>query len=203
MKSKVQGANAGRLLPAGVHPVTITEFKGLRDDKGNYITNKNGAQGFSVTFECKGKGKFTETFWYSRQTMWRLRKLFKAILLVDNVIQYKAIIGQELWLYIAQEYINDDRTRRPDVFNLVIFDFSPMTESRSKPLIKGDPDDNNGVASEVFVIERHLELKTIEMPKPIEGDTIAFMQEGITPNVSFTEDIEEHPMIEIEEEEGF
>ena len=200
MKSKVTGGSTSG-LSAGIHSVTIKDFKGYKNDKGVYITNRSGAKGFIVTFS-DGKNILTDILWYSEITLWKLRKLFRAIQMNDDVVSYDDIIGKELWLHVAQEYLNNDRRTNPERFELVTFEYSIMTESRSKPAVMGDP--AKGEIGGDFIIERHQELSAIPMPKPIQGDALEFMQKGITPNVDFREQKIEEVVVELEdEEEGF
>jgi hypothetical protein len=207
LKTKVVG-NTGT-LSAGIFHATISDFKAAKDENNNYLQNRKEEYGYEVTFSYNKTKTFKEILWFSNASLWKLKKLFRALQLFSDEVLYKDIIGKELWLCLAEEYINNDAIENPKNYVVVSFDYLAFLGLDNRPNLKGDPEKNNGVASDMFVINRVLELKKLELPKRIEGDSIDYIRKGIQLNEDFLNesknDIEETPVSnEIEEEqEGF
>jgi hypothetical protein len=204
LKTKVTKIGTSDELIAGVFVATIIEFRGAVNKDGHYILNRYGENGYEVTYELSNGLKFTEILWYSVESIWRLRNLLKSILIYSDVINYDDIIGKKLWICLAEEYAGSFQNKESK--RIVSFNYAYYKSDDCKPAILGDPEKNNGVPTDAFIIVRKINLQKVEFPKQLKEEKVISEPaiKGIEINNNFLEEEKEEEIkIEDDNEEEF
>ena len=199
-------------LLTGIHLVTITDVWLAKDNQGKPIKTAEGETGVTVRFTNGKNFSFDNTFWLKGSREWMFKKMCSQAGINPSAPQFKAeSVGKRLWIYIKEVhdidgdlYIQDDITGMP-VINYYIFDYSMCDNPKNKPLRKGDPDTNNGEASDDFLGHRQISAtqklekenkvqvtssasapkeQRIEKAKEIMGDTLV-KSKVMQPNTEF------------------
>jgi len=159
---KVYGKSRPR-LEAGVHLVSIADLKYARDKHGNLRGTKNGELGLEIIFKNKENHSISGIFWLSDEASWLITNLCKAIGIPyegNGQISANNILRKKLFITVANEYLIENGNRKKDTIGNDIYypklmtKFYPVVDPKIKPIIEGDPERNNGIASGEFVIER-------------------------------------------------
>jgi len=174
--------SADRKFPIGIVKAKIKDFRVNKDTFDKIILNKERNFGYQVLFEDEDGNIISEYFWWSKQTIFWIRKLLKAIRL-NQIKQpkFSDIIGKTVWLHVAKQYENNDKIDNPENYNPKIIDFTVYFNDESKPIVSEN--------SKHFIVEVHRELNKVELPKPLNKKIKEFNNEGITPNLTKIEDL--------------
>lgn len=185
-------------MPTGTHLAFIFDMKAKRDANKNPII-KDGEMAILVTF-CNGENQYHEQVYWCGKGNAGKEKYFTQMCLDAMIdmsvtpLSVKQARNKRLWIAIREVYTlvnNGEDVKKSDVtgeaiIEKFIFKTAPVFDADKKPIFKGDPALNDGVASDDFVgyVEEN-EDGYETMPK---GDAPEFSLEvqPVTPEVEAT-----------------
>jgi len=153
-----------QMLP-GLHLVTIDKIMDFTDENGKPKKDKDGHPGIRIIFINKDKKTISDIFYYSMNkndkcaSEWKLRKLKAAMGLSaeksQNAKEYKS---KEIYLVVQKVDLIDkntgeiftDHEGNPKWRSQATSNYYACVEGKSKPIIEGDPEYNNGNPSGIF-----------------------------------------------------
>lgn len=177
-------------IGAGTHLCIIYDIHYLKNAAGTKILAEGQYDILSVIF-TKDKGKEFHEQHYVIDGSWR-QQIFKDMILAAQVTSkvegekptLKDAKGHRLWISIkgVNHWDGDNPVieEGEPVIEHFIFKVHPYIDNGKKPKIAGDPEDNNGIASGVFV-----EYNNIYVEKTINNATKKVIERTIAaPNIA-------------------
>lgn len=153
-----------RRLQPGVHFVSIKGINIARNRTTmmplEFTDKKTGEKygAIEVVFMDKEQTGIVDKFLLGSRHEWILKKLMKAINLPWGADAQEAV-GKKLWIVVACCFVyenqvirTDQKTGMPMWFPKLLPEFFPANEER--PSLKGNPQDNNGVAGPEFTLHQ-------------------------------------------------
>lgn len=146
-------------ITTGIHLVILGGFTAVKNPDGTLKESETGEKLIQVRFTNGHNKHFDKQYWVKGAREHEFNKMitcagidrkkygtFKEIA--------SAATGVRLWIYIREIYeINGEECG--DIMDYQIFDYSPCLNPEKKPLRKGDPEDNKGVAGGDFISYWH------------------------------------------------
>lgn len=148
-----------KILEPGIHLVTIKDISVVRDSNGKPVSwldpdDGNAPAGMQrVLFMGKSQFGIEADFWTGKSHIPRINALCEAIK-VTRPVHKDAVVGQKLFIMVMQCYLFDNGVPRLDAEgkhqyqSKVVHRFWVAGE---RPSVKGNPQDNDGVASGDFL----------------------------------------------------
>lgn len=177
-------------IKAGVHIVSINDMSYLRNG-AKEIMKTDGFPTIIVQFK-KSKDELHEKHYLIDKGF--RKKYFDNLLRIAQVDtsggapKKSDVVGKQLWISIQEvHYVNDDQivldengSGNPKI-DYNIFKVFPYVEGGRKPILRGDPESNDGIASEDFItyknISKNTEPTAVERwTKKIDDEAIKLMQ---------------------------
>lgn len=136
-------------IKAGIHPVSILDASLQKN------VAISGETGLKITFKNIDNKIFEKIFWLGGDRHVEFLKMcLAANINIESRTFRKEAKGKELWIYINESYdiIGEEIVmgKKGPLVNYYIFDYHPI-DGGKKPVLKGDPADNNGRASGKFL----------------------------------------------------
>ena len=157
-------------IKSGVHLVVINDMIYLRNAAKEIIKTTEGYPTIIVQFK-KSKEELHEKHYLIDKGY--KQKYFDNMLRIAQVDTNNGapkktdIIGKKLWIAVQEiHYVDDDQIVLDEnesgnaKIDYHIFKVFPYVEGGRKPIIKGDPEMNNGIASEDFITYKNISNKT-------------------------------------------
>ncbi len=175
-------------ITTGTHLVMIADILYLRNAAKELILNHDQHPTLIVMFK-NDKSQIHEQHYIldgdKKQEQFQKMITIAQVPMIDGKPNKKDAIGKRLWIAVREvHHIMDGQPIIDDgvpVIEYFIFRVSPYIDGGKKPLISGDPNDNNGIASGVFIDYKNFEStstigakvhenfhKEISTPKQIE-----------------------------------
>lgn len=154
---KAQAKTKLKQLKTGVHLVAITDAVQIKDhDNMPLIDKVTGESGITIRFSDGDNNHFDQDYWFNGDRQHFFDKMAATANIDPSNRQFKAEAkGKRLWICIKEVHEIDHDQPVTDingpVINYYLFDTMPALHPFKKPLVKGDPADNDGVASGAFL----------------------------------------------------
>lgn len=158
---EIQAKQKLKQLQTGVHLVTVTDAV-LAKENGVPKESDDGKIWLTVRFSTGDNKHFDKDYWYNED--WEAA--FKCMCASANIDPAsekfkREASGKRLWICIKEVHdIDGDKPVIDDItgpsINYELFDTLPCLDPNKKPIVKGDPAENNGVASGAFLDYRQI-----------------------------------------------
>lgn len=162
---EIQAKQKLKQLQTGVHLVTVTDAV-LAKENGVPKESDDGKIWLTVRFSTGGNKHFDKDYWYNED--WETA--FKCMCASANIDPAsekfkREASGKRLWICIKEVHdIDGDKPVIDDItgpsINYELFDTLPCLDPNKKPIVKGDPADNNGIASGAFLDYKQIGKET-------------------------------------------
>lgn len=164
---KVESKVKLKQLKSGVHLVCISDAALIKDKDQMPLITEDGETGISIRFSTGDNRHFDVDYWLNGPRQEAFNKMCaSAGINVDNPRFRAESKGKRLWICIKEIHdIDGDKLVVDDLtgpaINYHLFDTIPCIDPNRKPVVKGNPDDNDGVASGVFLDYRQIGSREI------------------------------------------
>lgn len=159
-------------LKTGIHLVTITDASLAKDHTGQLILSNNGEKGICIKFTNGKNLSFENTYWIKGDKEWIFKKMCSAANIDASQPKFKAeAVGKRLYIFIREvhdvdgdEIVIDEVTMQP-IVNYYIFQYSEYFDNGITPVVAGNPETNNGIASGDFIDYRQIDAIAKQLRK--------------------------------------
>ena len=151
-------------IKTGVHLVVISDMLMLRNANKELLMI-DGFPAIIVVFK-DGQNNSHEQMYimdgdFRQKYFQNMLRAAQVAILPGKTPKKSEAVGKRLWVGVQEcHYINDDQpVTNPDgtdVIDYYVFKVYPITDSGIKPNVKGDPEKNNGIASDMFVTYKNV-----------------------------------------------
>lgn len=143
-------------LKTGVHLVAITEAIMIKDDQNMPLITPEGEVGITIRFSDGQNCHYDQDYWLKGNREHFFTRMCAAANIDPSAKMFKAESkGKRLWICIKEVHEIDGDQPVMDVngpvINYYLFDCIPCLDPNKKPIVKGDPEKNEGVASGDFL----------------------------------------------------
>lgn len=153
---KVQAKTKLKQLKTGVHLVVITDAVLIKDHENMPFITPAGETGLTVRFSDGANNHFDQDYWLNGDRQHFFDKMAATANIDTSNPQFKAEAkGKRLWICIKEVHEIDGDQPVTDitgpVINYYMFDTIPCLDPNKKPVVKGDPAENDGMPSGAFL----------------------------------------------------
>lgn len=148
-------------LTAGVHLVILSGFSAVKNFDGTLKVSESGEKAISVRFTDGFNKSFDKIYWVLGNREFEFNKVLSCAGIDRSKFStFKEIAaeatGKRLWLCVREVYDIDEENMvlnesGQHVINYHIFDYCPCLNPEKVPFKKGNPQENNGIASDNFI----------------------------------------------------
>ena len=157
-------------LKTGVHLVAITDASIIKDEDNMPLVTESGETGVTIRFSDGQNNHYEQDYWLNGDRQHYFNKMCASARIDINNPKFKAESkGKRLWICIKEVHEIDgdkpvlDSLEQP-VINYVLFDTIPCLDPQKKPIVKGDPEKNNGIATGEFLDYKQIQQLECEFP---------------------------------------
>jgi len=161
---KTESKSKLRQLKSGVHLVCITDALIIKDSNQMPLITPDGETGITIRFSTGDNHHYDQDYWLNGNRQSYFNKMCASAKIDTTNPKFRAESkGKRLWICVKEVYDIDgdkivtDELTGPSI-NYYMFDTIPCTDPLKKPVVKGNPDDNDGVASGVFLDYRDTQI---------------------------------------------
>lgn len=179
-------------LFTGIHLVMIDDISIVKGEDNMPIRQENGSIRLRMKFITGESKCFESDYWTKETDFLKMLVSFKVVALSDKFKDFKAsALHKRGWICIKEVHLIDkenpvlDDQGQPKI-DYYIFDTRPVSDSLKKPTIKGDPEKNDGIASEAF-----LDYKSIDTGTSIITEGNPVLTKEVTPQKKQLEKLKE------------
>lgn len=139
-------------LKTGVHLVCVTDAMLIKEN-GQPVVTPSGEMGVTVRFSDGQNQSFDQDYWLNGDRHSYFTKMCASANIDPTNPKFKAEAkGKRLWICIKEVHeVDGDKVDDLAGPNYYLFDTIPCLDPNRKPVVKGDPAENNGVASGAFL----------------------------------------------------
>ncbi len=157
IEMKAQSKTKLKQLKTGVHLVCITDAVIIKDKNQMPFVTEDGETGITIRFSTGNNLHFDVDYWLNGDRQSYFNKMCASAGINTENPKFRAESrGKRLWICIKEVHDIDgdkpviDELTGPAI-NYYLFDTIVCIDPNRKPVVKGNPDDNEGIASGVFL----------------------------------------------------